>query len=62
MTSGQAHSVPSEVVAEAGDVIIDGPGGVALTLSPDAAEETGRRLLQAADQARCQREAPRDSG
>jgi hypothetical protein len=43
---------PSQVVAEDGQVIVDGPDGVAVTLTPDAAEETARRLLEAVDQAR----------
>lgn len=48
------HGEPSEVVAEAGDVIVEGPDGVAVTLTPDAAEETARRMMAAADQARRQ--------
>ena len=50
-----AHSDPSEVNAEDGDVIVEGPGGVAVTLTPDAAEETGRRMVRAAAEARRQR-------
>jgi hypothetical protein len=38
---------PSEVTAEEGDVIIDGPDGVAVTMTPDAAIETSHRLLKA---------------
>lgn len=49
-----AHGQPSEVVAEQGDVIVEGPDGVAITLTPDAAEETGRRMMAAADEARRQ--------
>jgi hypothetical protein len=49
---------PSQVVAEDGQVIVDGPDGVAVTLTPDAAEETARRLLEAVDQAR--RQAPEE--
>lgn len=52
MSSNEACSVPSEVVAEAGDVIVEGPDGVAVTLTADAAEETGRRMLKAAAEAR----------
>jgi hypothetical protein len=50
---------PSRVAAEEGQVIVDGPDGVAVTLTPDAAEETARRLLEAVDEAR--RQAP-DTG
>ena len=45
---------PSVVVAEQGDVIVEGPDGVAVTLTPDAAEETARRMLRAAAEARLQ--------
>ena len=38
---------PSEVGAEEGSVIVDGPDGVAVTLSPDAALETADRLFEA---------------
>ncbi len=46
----------SEVSAEEGDVIVEGPDGVAITLTPDAAEETARRLTDAAAQARRQQQ------
>jgi hypothetical protein len=49
-----SHSEPSEVIAEQGQVIVEGPDGVAVTLTPDAAEETGRRLISAASDARRQ--------
>jgi hypothetical protein len=37
---------PSEVAAEAGEVIVDGPDGVAVSLTPEAAVETSERLLE----------------
>lgn len=49
-----AHDRPSSVAAEAGEVLVDGPDGVATALTPDAAEETGRRLIAAASIARRQ--------
>lgn len=52
--SATAYDEPSEISAEAGNVIVDGPDGVAVTLSPGSAEETGRRLLAAAEEARKQ--------
>lgn len=58
MVSVQVHARPSDVVAEDGKVIVEGPNGVAITFVPDAAEETGRRLLQAAADARTQSAAP----
>jgi hypothetical protein len=54
MESVSAHSEPSDVNAEQGQVLVEGPDGVAVTLTPDAAEETGRRLINAASQARRQ--------
>lgn len=62
MSSDEACSVPSEVVAEAGDVIVEGPDGVAVTLTADAAEETGRRMLKAASEARGQVEGGQVAG
>ena len=54
MESVNSHSEPSDVNAEQGHVLVEGPDGVAVTLTPDAAEETGRRLILAATQARNQ--------
>ena len=55
MVGLNAHGDPSEVVAEQGEVIVEGPNGVAVTLTPEAAEETGRRMVRAAAEARRQR-------
>ena len=43
--SEKTQDRPSEVNAEDGQVIVDGPDGVAVTLTPDAAIETSHRLL-----------------
>lgn len=43
------QTVAGEVSIEAGQVLLDGPGGIAVTMTPAAAAETGRRLLAAAD-------------
>ncbi|HEY0625980.1 MAG TPA: hypothetical protein VGD10_04525 [Allosphingosinicella sp.] len=48
------HDQPSQVIAESGEVQMDGPDGIAAALTPEAAEETGRRLLEAATEARRQ--------
>lgn len=40
---------PGIAHAEDGLVILDGPGGVALTLTPSAAGETGRNLIGASE-------------
>ena len=49
------HDRPSHVTAEQGEVHVDGPDGVAASFTPDAAEETGHRLVTAASEARIQR-------
>ncbi|HWH18406.1 MAG TPA: hypothetical protein VNT77_08765 [Allosphingosinicella sp.] len=54
MHSNAPHEQPSHVSAEEGEVHLDGPGGLAAALTPDAAEETARRLMKAASQARRQ--------
>jgi hypothetical protein len=45
---------PSDVCAEKGAVVVDGPDGVAVSLTPDAAEETSERLHVASIEARGQ--------
>ncbi len=52
MRSQLSSCLPSEVVAENGEVLVDGPDGTAITMTPDAAEETARRLIEAATEAR----------
>ena len=39
------HDDPSDVAAEDGVVIVDGPDAVAVSLTVEAAEETSERLL-----------------
>jgi len=46
---------PSEVSAEQGQVVVDGPDGVAVSLTPEAAAETSDRLLDRAAEAAGQR-------
>lgn len=46
------HRQASDVIAEEGHIIIEGPDGVAVTMSPDAAEETAHRLLRAVSEVR----------
>ena len=58
MASVQSYSDPSDVHIEEGQVIVEGPDGVAVTLTPDAAEETGRRLIDAASQVRARPALP----
>ena len=42
---------PGVATAEAGAVILDGPDGVAVAMTADAALETGRRLIAAGEEA-----------
>lgn len=47
-------SQPGVASAEEGHVFLDGPDGVAITLTPDAAITTGERLVAAGEEARSQ--------
>ncbi|MGK6325345.1 hypothetical protein ACMGDM_19940 [Sphingomonas sp. DT-51] len=47
----KVHNTPSSVAAESGEVHVDGPDGVAVALTPDAAEETADRLVSGAAEA-----------
>jgi len=46
---------PGSVSMEQGQVMLDGPDGVAVTMTPEAALETGRRLIEAAERASAHR-------
>ncbi|NYT40072.1 hypothetical protein HZY97_04845 [Sphingomonas sp. R-74633] len=48
---------PGVATAEQGVVLLDGPDGVAIAMTPEAAEETGRRLMAAAQEAASQTSA-----
>jgi hypothetical protein len=48
------YDEPSEVDAEDGHVVVDGPDGVAVLMTPNAAEETSERLLWGAAKAQGQ--------
>ena len=54
MKPSSAYQEPSAPVPVDGDVLLWGPAGVAFSMTPDAAEETAHRLLEAARQARSQ--------
>jgi hypothetical protein len=45
---------PTKVTAKDGEVILDGPDGVDVKLTPEAASETSDRLLFASGQAKSQ--------
>jgi hypothetical protein len=44
----QPETEPGVATAEAGLVILEGPDGVAATMTPDAAARTGQSLIEAA--------------
>lgn len=52
---GKVYDTPSEVTADSGEVQMDGPDGVAVALTPDAAAETSDRLLESAVKAQGQK-------
>jgi len=51
----EAESSPGVASAEQGVVLLDGPDGVAIAMTPEAAEATGRSLIAAAEEALAQR-------
>ena len=55
MTEKELYSEASHVSAKDGEVLVDGPDGVDVALTPEAAEETGDRLIEQAAQAAGQR-------
>jgi hypothetical protein len=46
MLSEPIHDTASIVESAPGEVMVSGPGGVVLSLTPDAASETGSRLIK----------------
>lgn len=64
MTPERVHDEPSDVAAEDGMVIVDGPNGVAVTLTPSAAVETSHRLLDGGleAQGQCVRQKAAEQG
>ena len=52
MDSKSAHEKASDVSTEQGRIILDGPDGVAVTMTAEAAEETAHRLLHAVSKLR----------
>lgn len=55
MPHEKPYNEPSKVDAQDGEVVVDGPDGVAVSLTPEAAIETSERLLDAGLTAQGQR-------
>lgn len=51
MNTLKPENVGGKAVAEGGIVLLDGPDGVAVAMTPEAAEATARQLLAAAQEA-----------
>lgn len=51
----ETYDEATKVTAEAGDVVLDGPDGVDVKMTPEAAKETSDRLLEGAIEAAGQR-------
>ncbi len=56
MTAKSPFDQATKVTPQDGEVVLQGPDGIGLSMTPDAAEETGRRLLDGASKARDQGE------
>lgn len=52
------HETPSVVTDDEGEVLVDGPGGHALAMTPEAAAQTAERLRDGVAAARDQRDQP----
>ncbi len=58
MSTPAIQDMAGKAIAEEGMVLLDGPDGVAVTMTADAAEGTGKSLIRAADKARSQMAKP----
>lgn len=50
----KAHDVPTTVTAEEGEVMLDGPDGLAVSFTPDAASKSAIAIAAAASEAQRQ--------
>lgn len=51
MTNYRLQDTAGEVSVSQGQVLLDGPNGVAVAMTPEAARTTGERLIAGAQQA-----------
>jgi hypothetical protein len=49
--SNKPHDTPTKVTAEQGEVMLDGPGGLALSFTPHAAAKSAAAMAKAATKA-----------
>ena len=59
---GKIYDTPGQVTVEDGNVALDGPDGVAVLMTPEAALETSDRLLDGATEAHGQRVREAEDG
>ncbi len=50
----KAHDVPTTVTSEEGEVMLDGPDGLAVSFTPDAASKSAAAIAEAASKAQLQ--------
>jgi len=49
--SNKPHDIPTKVTAEKGEVMLDGPDGLAMSFTPAAASKSAAAIARAADKA-----------
>ena len=54
--SNKPHDTPTKATAEKGEVMLDGPGGLALSFTPHAAAKSAAAMAKAATKAGRQNE------
>ncbi|CAN5464586.1 hypothetical protein BH09PSE4_BH09PSE4_20490 [soil metagenome] len=54
MSGRKPYREPTEATAEGGEVMLDGPDGLALSLTPDAAHRSAKAISEAAIKAEMQ--------
>lgn len=62
MNPSRIHKKPGQANAENGEVMLDGPDGVAVSMTAEAARQTSKSLSDAADDADRQNAAPEGAG
>jgi len=50
--STKPHDVPTTVTVENGEVMLDGPNGLAVSFTPEAASKSAAAIVAAVDEAR----------